>query len=356
MIFEQLFHTESSTYTYLLADEESKKALFIDPVLDELDSYDELLESRGLKLAFTLETHVHADHITAGGLLRERYGSKTVVGRESHIPCADILASEGDSIALGGCELNVIETPGHTNTCISFVCRSEGWVFTGDTLLIDGCGRTDFQSGDSAVLFRSVREKLFTLPAQTRVYPAHDYEGRTMTTIADEKATNQRLGGERTLEEFVSIMNNLDLPEPKSINEAVPANQRCGLKTALGAPPSRMVEGAWAPVFRSDVDVPEVTAQWVLDNPKAARMVDVREPDEFTGVLGHIADSELIPKADAVDGLKGCAKDSPIVLICRSGRRSGIVALELEEMGFTKIVSMQGGMLAVNEILPSDEN
>ena len=356
MIFEQLFHTGSSTYTYLLADEQTSKALFIDPVLDELDSYEELLEARGLELTYTLETHVHADHITAGGLLRERYGSKTVVGKESQIPCADILASEGDSITLGGFELRVVETPGHTNTCISYVCRAEGLVFTGDALLINGCGRTDFQSGDPVALFSSVREKLFSLPDHTRVYPGHDYHGRTVTTIANERANNERLGGSRTIEDFVEIMNNLNLPLPRAIKEAIPANQRCGIKGAVGVVGETSSEGDWAPVFRSDVDVPEVTAQWVLDNPSAARMVDVREPDEFTGVLGHIAGSELIPKAEAVEALCGEPKDNPIVLICRSGRRSGIVALELEAMGFTKIVSMQGGMLAVNEGFSKEDN
>ena len=356
MIFEQLFHSGTSTYTYLLADEHTQQALFIDPVLDDLDSYEELLEERGLTLAYTLETHVHADHITAAGLLRERYGSRTVVGKQSQIPCADILAAEGDSIALGDVELSVVETPGHTNTCISYVCREQRLVFTGDALLINGCGRTDFQSGDPKDLFYSVHEKLFTLPDDTRVYPGHDYKGRKVTTIANERANNERLGGGRTLEEFVEIMNNLNLPQPKAIHEAVPANQRCGIKGAAITPTGSEVTTGWAPVFRSEVNVPEVTAQWVLDNPKAARMVDVREPDEFTGVLGHIEGSELIPKADAVEALSSEAKESPIVLICRSGRRSGIVALELEAMGFTKIVSMQGGMLAVNELLPKEDN
>ncbi|MEC9464958.1 MAG: MBL fold metallo-hydrolase [Myxococcota bacterium] len=356
MIFQQLFHRETSTYTYLLADEGTHQALFIDPVLDELDTYEELLEHHGLKLTYTLETHVHADHITAAGLLRERYGSQTVVGRESKIPCADILASEGDSISLGDFELSVVETPGHTNTCISYVCKKERLVFTGDALLINGCGRTDFQSGDPAALFQSVHQKLFSLPDETQVYPGHDYQGRKVTTIANERANNERLGGDRSLEEFVDIMNNLNLPQPKAIHEAVPANQRCGIRGSVVTPTGTEASDVWAPVFRSEVNVPEVTAQWVLDNPKAARLVDVREPDEFTGVLGHIEGSELIPKAEAVDALSGEPKDSPIVLICRSGRRSGIVALELEEKGFSKIVSMQGGLLAVNEIASKEDN
>ena len=227
-MLEQLFHTGSSTYTYLLADEQTKQALFIDPVLDELDSYEELLESRGLTLAYTLETHVHADHVTAGGLLRERYGSKTVVGRESQIPCADILASEGDSISLGGWNLSVLDTPGHTNTCISFVCASEGVVFTGDALLIDGCGRTDFQSGNSEALYYSVREKLFSLPPETRVYPGHDYKGVSFSTVGEEKKLNPRLKLDHSEDDFVKIMKGLNLAYPKKIDVSLPHNLICG--------------------------------------------------------------------------------------------------------------------------------
>ncbi|MDP2311980.1 MAG: MBL fold metallo-hydrolase [Pseudomonadota bacterium] len=226
MIFRQLFESASSTYTYLLADPVTRRALLIDPVVEEVETYAALLADLGLTLEYTLETHVHADHVTAGAALRERFGSRTVVHRDGGAACADVPVKHGDHIRVGAIELEVRETPGHTNGCVAYVGADR--VFTGDTLLIGGCGRTDFQQGDAGRLYDSVHSELLSLPPDTLVYPAHDYKGRSVSTIKEETATNARLGGGTSREAFMAIMANLKLAYPKQIDRAVPANQHCG--------------------------------------------------------------------------------------------------------------------------------
>lgn len=227
MIFRQLFDPESSTYTYLLAD--AGKAILIDPVLEQLESYSQLLGSLGLSLRWTLETHVHADHVTAAAALTERHGSRSGVHRAGGAACADRQLTHGDRITVGGWSLEVRETPGHTDGCVTYVAHDRA--FTGDALLIGGCGRTDFQQGDPGKLYDSLHACVFSLPPDTLLYPAHDYKGRTVTTVKEELANNARLGGGKTREEFVAIMNALQLPRPKQIDRAVPANLRCGRET-----------------------------------------------------------------------------------------------------------------------------
>ncbi|MFN7144257.1 MAG: MBL fold metallo-hydrolase [Myxococcota bacterium] len=231
MIFRQLFEPVSSTYTYLLADAATREALLIDPVIEEVEAYAALLAEQGLTLKLTLETHVHADHVTAASALRERFGSRTVVKRGAGADCADHQADDGDVVRLGRITLEVRATPGHTDGCVSYVADDR--VFTGDALLIGGCGRTDFQQGCAERLYESVTTRLFTLPPDTLVYPAHDYKGRTVSTIKEERATNPRLGGGRTKEEFVALMAGLSLPRPKQIDRAVPANLQCGRERSV---------------------------------------------------------------------------------------------------------------------------
>lgn len=227
MIFRQLFETDTSTYSYLLGCERSRKAVLIDSVVSEIDHYIELLQSLNLKLIYTLETHVHADHITGAGLLREKLGSKSVVHRDAGAMCADLLVTDGVLLQVGDMELQVRHTPGHTNGCVSYVMADR--VFTGDALLINGCGRTDFQQGSAEQLYDSITGKLFSLPPDTLVYPGHDYQGNTVSTIKQEVAKNSRLGGGRSREDFISIMHSLNLAYPKYIDQALPANHSCGL-------------------------------------------------------------------------------------------------------------------------------
>ncbi|WP_305080105.1 MBL fold metallo-hydrolase [Methylomonas koyamae] len=192
----------------------------------ELPLYLDLLQSLDLQLVYTLETHVHADHITGSGLLREKVGSKSVVHRDAGAMCADLLVTDGVPLQVGDLQLQVRHTPGHTNGCVSYVMADR--VFTGDALLIGGSGRTDFQQGDAGQLYDSITGKLFTLPPDTLVYPGHDYHGNTVSTIKQEMAKNPRLGGGKTRDEFIAIMSELKLAYPKFIDQALPANQSCG--------------------------------------------------------------------------------------------------------------------------------
>lgn len=226
MVFRQLFEPASSTYCYLLGCEASREALLIDPVIEEVERYIALLAELELRLVYTLETHVHADHITGAALLRERIGSRCAVKADAGVRGACLPLKDGDELHVGSLSLRVIATPGHTDSCLCFSIGDR--VFTGDALLIGGCGRTDFQQGSAARLYESVTTRLFTLPPDTLVFPAHDYKGRTVSTIREEMALNPRLGGGRSQAEFEVIMAGLNLPYPKQIDRALPANLRCG--------------------------------------------------------------------------------------------------------------------------------
>lgn len=221
-----MFDTESSTLTYLLVDEVTLEGALIDPVVSHIEHYIEVINRLGCKLKYSLETHVHADHITASGKLRERLTIQTGVSELCGASTADIQLIDSDVLMLGNQEIKVIATPGHTAGSVSFLCNER--IFTGDTLLINGCGRTDFQGGSAINLFESIINKIFTLPDETLIYPGHDYNGRRVSSVSQEKATNLRLAG-KTKDEFVALMNSLNLPKPKLIDIAVPANRMCGI-------------------------------------------------------------------------------------------------------------------------------
>jgi len=227
MIFRQLFEPLSSTYTYLIGCEQTGQALLIDPVVNSIDRDLAELQRLGLTLAFTLDTHVHADHITSALQLRQRVNSRIAAPALERLPCTDVGVVEGAPLQVGSVTVQALHTPGHTDGHHAYVVGD--CVFTGDALLIDGCGRTDFQNGSARDLYRSVTEKLFTLPDEQRVYPGHDYQGRWVSSIAQEKARNPRLGQQRTLAEFEAIMAGLNLPYPKFIDHAVPGNRQCGV-------------------------------------------------------------------------------------------------------------------------------
>ncbi|NML18178.1 MBL fold metallo-hydrolase [Azohydromonas caseinilytica] len=227
MIFRQLFELVSSTYTYLLGCEHTGQAVLIDPVINAMDRDLQVLQALGLRLACTLDTHIHADHITAALELKKRTGSRIAAPAIDRLPCVDLPVEEGKPVQLGSIALDALHTPGHTDG--HFAYRMADRVFTGDALLIDGCGRTDFQNGDAEALYRSVTQKLFTLADETLVYPAHDYSGRHVSSVAQEKVRNPRLGGGKTMEEFKRIMAGLNLAYPKFIDYAVPGNRQCGV-------------------------------------------------------------------------------------------------------------------------------
>lgn len=225
-MFKQMFDTASSTYTYLLVDDVSLEAVLIDPVVSHIEDYVAMINQHDLRLKYALETHVHADHITASGILRERLVIKTGVSERCGAVTADMQLNDGDVLALGNQKINVIATPGHTAGSVSFLWKEH--IFTGDALLINGCGRTDFQGGDAGVLFDSITNKIFSLPGETLIYPSHDYNGRHVSCVAQEKAINPRLAG-KSREYFIALMNGLNLPKPNMLYIAVSANRMCGV-------------------------------------------------------------------------------------------------------------------------------
>lgn len=231
MIFRQLSEPESSTYTYLLACGDSRQAILVDPVTETVERDLAVLQQLGLELAFTLETHIHADHITSAARLRSLTGCRVAYPATDLPSEADVGVSEADPLRVGSLTVHALYTPGHTDGHHSYLVdlgHASG-VLTGDALLIDGCGRTDFQGGDSEALFRSVHDKIFSLPDDTLVYPGHDYSQRRVSSVAQERLRNPRLGGGKTIDEFVAIMAGLNLPPPRKLDVAVPANRRCGL-------------------------------------------------------------------------------------------------------------------------------
>jgi sulfur dioxygenase len=225
IVFRQLFDEDSGTLTYLLADPMTGEAVLIDTVREHVDGYLAMLDEMNLQLVWLLETHVHADHITGAALLRERTGARTVTGQAAGAGCADVKAGDGHAIVFGNEVIRVIPTPGHTPGCVTYHWRER--LFTGDALLIGGCGRTDFQGGDAGTLYDSITCRLFNQRDETLVYPGHDYKGMRVSCIGQERTTNPRLAG-RSRTEFIRLMNELDLPRPRRIDEALPANLRCG--------------------------------------------------------------------------------------------------------------------------------
>lgn len=226
MKIRQLFDYDTWTYTYLLWDESTMEAAVIDSVIEQVDRDMQHIEELGLKVKYLLETHIHADHITGAGPLRKKTGAEIVVHKNSGSECADILAEEADEFKLGDQVITVMHTPGHTNNDITYCI--EGAVFTGDTLLVRDCGRTDFQLGSNEDMYHSLTKRLFTLPEDTMVFPAHDYKGFTQSTIGEEKTYNTRAGSNKSFEDFSTIMDNLNLPNPKRIDISVPGNLKCG--------------------------------------------------------------------------------------------------------------------------------
>lgn len=337
IIFYQLFEPETSTYTYLIADEKTKEAALIDPVLETVDRDLNLVEELGLRLMYVLDTHVHADHVTGAGEIRQRTKAKTAVSAESQVDCVDIPLEDGQELLLGDKKIRAIATPGHTDSCMTFAF--ENMIFTGDALLIRGCGRTDFQQGSSERLYESVHGKLYRLPDDTIIYPGHDYRGQTHSTIGLEKKFNARLALSKTKEEFKKTMSELKLANPKKIHEAVPANLMCGKPANSRVLHPQNVDG-----------VPEVSVEDVFMNHKKLRLIDVRMESEFNNELGHIEGAELVTLGPALnDFLQTSDREQEIVFVCRSGARSANATLISMQMGYRKTANMTGGMIRWNE-------
>ena len=343
MIFRQLFDQQSSTYTYLLADSLTREAVLIDPVFEHARRDAALIGELGIKLSFTLETHVHADHVTGAALLKRRLGSKILLSKASGAEGADRTLEDGDIVAFGEHKLEARATPGHTAGCLSYVLDDGSRAFTGDALLIRGCGRTDFQQGSAPRLFRSVRERLFSLPDDCLLYPAHDYRGITASSVGEEKKYNPRLAVTIHEGDFVGYMTNLGLAHPKLMDVAVPANLRCGRPEKEDM--TNAADTDWAPIAMTFAGILELQPDWLAENPGSAQVVDVREPDEFTGSLGHIANAKLIPLGSLLNNMNQISKEKPVVVVCRSGARSAQATVVLKNAGFPRVANLAGGML-----------
>ncbi len=342
LVFRQLFDPTSSTYTYLLGCSVSKEALLIDPVFEQARRDAALIGELGLTLKWTLDTHVHADHVTGAWLLKQRLGSGIALSAAAGAAGADRLLQDGDRIEFGRRALEVRSTPGHTSGCVTYVLDDESMAFTGDCILIRGSGRTDFQQGDPRALYRSVRSRIFALPESCLLYPAHDYRGLTVSSVIEEKKFNPRLGGEVGENDYVGYMKNLDLPHPKKIDEAVPANLRCGQPGNEAVAPA---EPCWAPLRFTFGGVWEVEPHWLEENLAKVNVVDVREPAEFSGPLGHIRGATLVPLGELAAKAKDLPKDKPVVAVCRAGSRSTHATAILQKAGLADVANLPGGML-----------
>jgi len=317
---KQFFDRDSCTYTYLIVDPQTHEGAIIDGVKEQLTRDLKYIEELGIELLYAIETHVHADHISSAGLIRQKTGAQIVYSQASGVKSIDIELCDGDILPLGQYQIKAISTQGHTCGCMSYYIG--GRVFTGDTLLIRGCGRTDFQLGSSKSLYYSVTEKLFSLPDETVVYPGHDYNGNTCSTIVEEKQWNPRLGKQKSLRDFIDIMDNLNLALPKKINEAVPANEGCGIKFKPDA------------YVHDDFSITELYQVWQQQNPDNL-IIDNRTEGEY--LQGHIPNSQNIPLGTEPEHLEAFKSFKHIYIYCHSGRRSQTALTNLVMMGLENI-------------------
>jgi len=342
LIFRQLFDPPSSTYTYLLADGRSGAAVIIDPVFEQMRRDAALIEELGLRLAYALETHVHADHVTGAWLLKRQTGCRIALSANSGAEGADRYLVQDDVVTFGDRNLQVRQTPGHTGGCLTYVLDDRSMAFTGDCLFVRGTGRTDFQEGDPHAMYRSIHQQIFTLPDPCLLYPAHDYRGLTVTSVREERRFNPRLGGEIGEGDFTGYMNNLRLVHPKKLDVAVPANLKCG------QPENNIeitAEPTWATLRYSFAGIWEIDPHGLEEHARAVQILDVREPQEFGGPLGHIRGAILIPLGELAERAGELGRDRPIVAICRAGSRSAQATVILREAGFTDVANLAGGML-----------
>jgi glyoxylase-like metal-dependent hydrolase (beta-lactamase superfamily II)/rhodanese-related sulfurtransferase len=333
MIFRQLFDSTSGTYTYLLASRHGGEALIIDPVLERVDRYLQLVRELDLKLVKAVDTHLHADHVTGLGALRDRTHCITVMGEHTHADVVSMRVTEGDHIAIEGVRLDVVYTPGHTDDSYSYLLADR--VFTGDTLLIRGTGRTDFQNGDPRAQYDSIFNKLLKLPDDTLVFPAHDYKGDTVSTIGEEKSFNPRLRV-KSIDEYVDLMNGLNLPNPKMMDVAVPANMQVGLRQ------EEIARRGWA------LSAAEAIA--LRGQPNIA-IVDLREKGErekhgvipgslhapYPHLAEHIGPGGMLYELAAATGKR-------IVFYCAFGERSAMAVQAAQDAGIAKACHIEGGI------------
>jgi glyoxylase-like metal-dependent hydrolase (beta-lactamase superfamily II)/rhodanese-related sulfurtransferase len=342
LIFRQLFDAQSSTYTYFLGDSASREAILIDPVFEQVRRDRALIEELNLQLLWTLDTHVHADHVTGAWLMKQCSGSGIALSADGGAAGADRLVKHGDKVSFGRRYVEVRATPGHTDGCVTYVLDDQSMAFTGDCLLIRGSGRTDFQQGDPRRMFKSVREQIFSLPSTCLIYPAHDYRGVTVTSVDEERRHNPRLGGDIGIDDFAGYMDNLNLPHPKQLDVAVPANLKCGEPAGGRTDDS---DPQWGLLTFTFGGIWEIQPHSLEEIVERVEIIDVREPAEYSGALGHIAGAKLIPLGSLKQRMNEISFDKPVVTVCRSGARSAQAVVMLQKEGLRDIANLHGGML-----------
>ena len=329
--------------------------MFIDTVFEQHLRDHALLGELDLKLVAVLDTHCHADHVTGAWMMREATGCRIGISRRYQPPIqgSDLPLDHGDRIVFGGRHLEVRATPGHTSGCMTLVLDDRGVAFTGDALLIRGAGRCDFQQGSAKTLYRSITEQIFSLPAACLLFPGHDYSGRTMSSVAEERAHNPRIGGGADERDFVGFMENLNLAHPKQIDIALPANWRCG-QPADGKLP-RLAD--WGPVRQTYAGLFEIEPAWVAEHKSQVHVLDVRQPQEMQESLGGIAGAMLIPLDQIKARLSEIPRDKPVVTVCHAGTRSAQATVILRGAGFERCANLRGGMLLWSQLgLPTQRH
>lgn len=347
MIFRQLIDYETKTFSYLLADPLRRKAVLIDPVLSQVERDTKLLEEMRLDLEYTIETGVHGDHLTSSPILRAKTRCQTIVPKGSKVQGADREVEHGEAIMFGLLALEARSVPGRTKSNMMYVTADLSKAFVGSALLIRDLSRVDHPDSDPRMLYQSIREQILTLPSFTELYPGRDFAGRTATSVGEERQHNPYFFDNPTEEEFLARLDARELPDRSIIDSNRSQNSIFPPPMAYEVPePSKQ----WAPIKRSVTGIPEVLPEWVFDSERNYRIIDVRGLDEYTGDLGHIEGSELV----TLNNISGLAlpwdRRKKYVTVCRSGGRSGRAAALLEQMGFTQVASMAGGMLRWSEL------
>jgi glyoxylase-like metal-dependent hydrolase (beta-lactamase superfamily II)/rhodanese-related sulfurtransferase len=340
LLFRQLFDSDTGSFTYLLADVTSRQGVIIDTVFEQHDRDLALINELGIELVASIDTHAHADHVTGSWLMHEASGCAIGLAAAAGAENVTLPLAHGDRLTFGGRWLEVRATPGHTDSCLSFVLDDQSLAFSGDALLVRGCGRCDFQQGNAHSLYRSITEQIFSLPDSCLLYPGHDYTGRSVTSVAEEKAFNARLGGNASERDFVGHMENMKLPHPHKIAEALPGNMRSGKprEAAKGSAP------AWAPLTRSYAGLPELSPAWVVAHQSEVTLLDVRSAEEFNGPDGRLAGSLLIPLPELESRSGELPADRPLVVVCHSGSRSALATQQLLKAGRQRVANLHGGL------------
>ena len=338
LLFRQLFDAATGTFTYLLADVPSRQGVLIDSVFEQHSRDLSLIHELGIELLACLDTHAHADHVTGSWLMHEATGCAIGLAAAAHAENVTLPLHHGDRVSFGSRHLEVRSTPGHTDGCLSFVLDDHTMAFTGDALLVRSCGRCDFQQGNAHTLWNSITTQIFRLPDSCLLYPGHDYNGRSVTSVAEEKAYNARLGGAATERDFVGHMENMKLPHPHKIAEALPGNMRSG------KPRAAQIRPTWAPIQRSYAGLPELTPTWVASHLQELTILDVRSSEELRGPDGHINGSLNIPLPELEQRRPEIPAGKPLVVVCHSGSRSALATQQLLKEGLSEIANLRGGL------------